>query len=129
MMVLFKSISRGELKNVVKNTWEHARNLGLFVLGYKAGCLALEKLWGHHAVNNFLCGFVLGGLVFGRKRPVLRNPRRSMCRLCCTCWAESCWAWFPWSISNCARSAGTVRTSPLSESTGTYSWRLVVGGL
>jgi peroxisomal membrane protein 4 len=41
MMLLFKNISRSELNAVIKNTWEHARNLGLFVLCYKAGCLAL----------------------------------------------------------------------------------------
>lgn len=73
MMLLFKSISKNELRNIVKLGLEHAKNLGAFVLGYKASCIILGRLWGERALNSFLAGFVVGGLVFGRKTPVILN--------------------------------------------------------
>lgn len=46
MMLLFKSISKAELKNIIKLGYEHAKNLGLFVFAYKASCFILAKIWG-----------------------------------------------------------------------------------
>lgn len=71
MMLLFKSVSRGELKNIVKLGFEHAKNLGLFVFAYKSACIVLARVWGEKAVNHFIAGFVFGGLIFGTKTPVI----------------------------------------------------------
>lgn len=70
MMLLFKSISKAELKNIIKLGFEHAKNLGLFVLAYKASCILLSHLWGEKSINHFISGFVFGGLIFGKKTPV-----------------------------------------------------------
>lgn len=70
MMILFKSVSKGELKNILKLGFEHARNLGLFVFSYKLSCILLNKIWGEKSLNHFLAGFVFGGIIFGRKTPV-----------------------------------------------------------
>lgn len=41
MTLLFKSLNKKEIVNICKLGFEHAKNLGLFVLGYKATCLLL----------------------------------------------------------------------------------------
>ena len=71
MMLLFKKISKGEIKNVFKLGYEHARNLGLFVLSYKSLCIVLNKLWGEKLINSFISGFIFGYLIFGKKTPVI----------------------------------------------------------
>lgn len=88
MMLLFKSVSKQEIKNIVKLGLEHAVNLGLFVFSYKASCILLAKLWGERPLNNFIAGFVFGGLIFGRKTPVYTILCRSMSKSCCTFSAE-----------------------------------------
>lgn len=86
MMLLFKSITKAELKNIIKLGAEHARNLGSFVLLYKTSCFLLEKLWGETSLNSFLSGFVIGGFIFGRKTPVhISHNVRSMSRSFSTC--------------------------------------------
>lgn len=37
---------------------------------YKAACLILSKIFGSRPSNSFLAGFVVGGLVFGKKTPI-----------------------------------------------------------
>ena len=71
MMLLFKSISKPEIKNIFKLGYEHARNLGLFVFSYKSLCIILGKIWGEKPINSFIAGFIFGGLYFGKKTPVL----------------------------------------------------------
>lgn len=85
MMLLFKSVSKAELKNILKLGFEHAKNLGLFVFCYKASCVILASLWGEKKVNHFLAGFVFGGLIFGRKTPVYVSLCRLMYKLSYTC--------------------------------------------
>jgi hypothetical protein len=42
----------------------------MFVLTYKSAVLILEKVFGKNPINNFLAGFVFGGLIFGKQTPV-----------------------------------------------------------
>jgi|JI6StandDraft_1071083.scaffolds.fasta_scaffold566591_1 peroxisomal membrane protein 4 len=70
MMLLFKTISKSEIKNIFKLGYEHARNLGIFVFSYKALCIILAKIWGEKPVNHFISGFIFGFFVFGKKTPV-----------------------------------------------------------
>ena len=41
MTLLFKSINRREVWNIIKLGFEHAKNLGLFVFGYKGTLILL----------------------------------------------------------------------------------------
>lgn len=41
MMLLFKSITKKEVKNIIRLGAEHAKNLGLFVFAYKSSCILL----------------------------------------------------------------------------------------
>ncbi len=70
MVMLFKKINAKQTLGLFKLAFEHGRNLGLFVCGYKALCILLEKLWGKKKVNSFISGFIFGGLIFGKKTPV-----------------------------------------------------------
>ncbi len=49
---------------------QHGKNLGLFVFSYKASCLILNKLFGKKSINNFISGFIFGGLIFGKNTPI-----------------------------------------------------------
>lgn len=69
MMLLFKSISKPEIKNIFKLGYEHARNLGLFVFSYKSLCIILGKIWGE-AHQQLYRRLYIRGLYFG-KTPVL----------------------------------------------------------
>jgi len=89
MTLLFKRMNKKELISIIKVGFEHARNLGLFVFGYKATCILLEKLVGKRSINNFIAGFLFGGLIFGRKTPViLIFICRLTIKLFCICSAE-----------------------------------------
>ena len=85
MMLLFKSISKAEIKNIFKLGYEHARNLGLFVFTYKALCILMSKLWGEKPVNSLIAGFIGGALFFSKKTPVQYQSRRLTCRFHCIC--------------------------------------------
>lgn len=37
---------------------------------YKLSCLLLTKAFGNRTSNNFIAGFVIGGIVFGKKTPI-----------------------------------------------------------
>lgn len=53
------------------NAFEHGKNLGLFVLIYKAIVMLLNKLRGKHSSNAFIAGCIGGGIIFGRtKTPI-----------------------------------------------------------
>lgn len=41
MTLLFKSLNQKEIVNIMKLGFEHARNLGLFVFGYKGTVIVL----------------------------------------------------------------------------------------
>lgn len=58
------------MKAIFRNAWEHGKKLGTFVFFYKATCLILSKIWGARPSNSFIAGFVVGGLVFGKKTPI-----------------------------------------------------------
>ena len=73
MTLLFKSLNQREVFNIIKLGFEHARNLGLFVFGYKGTVLLLEKTIGKRSVNSFIAGALFGGLIFGQKTPVFNN--------------------------------------------------------
>ena len=68
--MLFKKLNRKELYNIFKLALEHGKNLGLFVFAYKFSTLILEKILGKNSANNFISGFVFGGLIFGKQTPV-----------------------------------------------------------
>jgi hypothetical protein len=68
--MLFKKLNRKELYNIFKLAVEHGKNLGMFVFAYKFSLLVLEKVFGKNSANNFVAGFVFGGLIFGKQTPV-----------------------------------------------------------
>ena len=68
--LLFKRPNMKQLINIFKLALQHGRNLGLFVLMYKSSIILLEKVVGKHQFNNFIAGFVFGGLIFGKQNPV-----------------------------------------------------------
>ena len=74
MTLLFKDITLQQipalLKSICSMAFEHGKNLGLFVLFYKASYKALNAMLGVHSGNHFLAGLVFGGLIFGRKTGV-----------------------------------------------------------
>lgn len=70
MTFLYKSFNKKTIKAIFSNAWEHGKKLGLFVFFYKLTCLLLEKTTGYRPLNSFVAGFVVGGLVFGRKTPI-----------------------------------------------------------
>lgn len=70
MTILFKDVNKHNLKQIVKMTLEHAKNLGKFVFLYKLTCILLEKVLGKTSFNNFLSGFIWGYFVWGHKTPV-----------------------------------------------------------
>ena len=53
------------------NAFEHGKNLGLFVLIYKAMVMLLNKIRGKRSSNAFIAGCIGGGIIFGRaKTPI-----------------------------------------------------------
>jgi peroxisomal membrane protein 4 len=70
MTFLFKSFNSQTIKAIFKNAWEHGKKLGTFVFFYKITCLLLAKVWGKRPLNSFIAGFIVGGLVFGKKTPI-----------------------------------------------------------
>jgi len=50
--------------------FEHGKNLGLFVFGYKTIYKILDKLWGKKPINHLIAGFIFGGYIFGNKSSV-----------------------------------------------------------
>lgn len=70
MTFLFKTFNAKTIKAIFRNAWEHSKKLGTFVFFYKAACLLLAKLVGARPLNSFVAGFIVGGLVFGKKTPI-----------------------------------------------------------
>ena len=70
MTFLFKSFDSKSVKSIFKNAWEHGRKLGTFVFCYKLFCLVLKKILGNRPLNSFIAGFLVGGVVFGKKTPI-----------------------------------------------------------
>lgn len=70
MTFLFKSFNSQTIKAIVKNAWEHGKKLGTFVLCYKASCILLAKAFGQRPFNSMVAGFIVGGLIFGKKTPI-----------------------------------------------------------
>lgn len=70
MTFLFKSFTSKSVKSIFRNAWEHGRKLGTFVFFYKLSCLLLSKAVGPRPLNSFIAGFLVGGLVFGKKTPI-----------------------------------------------------------
>lgn len=70
MTFLFKSFTAKNIKIIFKNAWEHGRKLGTYVFLYKLCCVLLKNAFGYRPFNSFIAGFVVGGLVFGKKTPI-----------------------------------------------------------
>ena len=70
MTFLYKSFNKKTIRSIFSNAWEHGKKLGLFVFLYKLSCLLLEQVLGRRPLNSFIAGFVVGGLVFGKKTPI-----------------------------------------------------------
>lgn len=70
MTFLFKSFNPTTIKAIVRNAWEHGKKLGTFVFFYKTACILLAKFFGQRPLNSFVAGFVVGGIVFGKKTPI-----------------------------------------------------------
>ena len=70
MTFLFKSFNAKSVKSIFRNAWEHGKKLGTFVFFYKLLCLILRKIAGYRPLNSFVAGFLVGGLVFGKKTPI-----------------------------------------------------------
>lgn len=70
MTFLFKSFNAKTIKAIAKNAWEHGKKLGTFVFFYKAACILLGNAFGKRPLNSFVAGFIVGGLVFGKKTPI-----------------------------------------------------------
>jgi len=70
MTFLFKSFTAKTVKSIFRNAWEHGRKLGTYVFLYKLCFLLLKKVFGYRPFNSFIAGFIVGGLVFGKKTPI-----------------------------------------------------------
>lgn len=70
MTFLFKSFNAQTIKVIVKNAWEHGKKLGTFVFFYKTVCILLAKMVGERPSNSFAAGFIVGGIIFGKKTPI-----------------------------------------------------------
>ena len=70
MMILFKPLNKNNLKQLFKLTFEHANNLGKFVLIYKLLVQILNKYISPTLTNTFIAGTVGGVIAFGNKTPV-----------------------------------------------------------
>jgi peroxisomal membrane protein 4 len=70
MTFLYKSFNQKTIRSIFSNAWEHGKKLGMFVFFYKLSCLMLEQLMGPRPLNSFIAGFIVGGLVFGKKTPI-----------------------------------------------------------
>ncbi len=72
MTILFKEGSLKEkLLNIISLTYEHAKNLGLFVLIYKSLACTLRKLFKSKNISiNFIAGVIGGYFMWRKKTPV-----------------------------------------------------------
>eukprot|EP00052_Salpingoeca_macrocollata_P033316 m.7993 g.7993 ORF g.7993 m.7993 type:complete len:194 (-) comp4976_c0_seq2:52-633(-) len=72
MTFLFRKGSlRAKIETILRATFQHARNLGIFVTLYKTLMLLMEKVQGAPASPHaFLAGLVGGYVVFGEQNPV-----------------------------------------------------------
>lgn len=70
MTFLFKSFNAQTIRTIVKNAWEHGKKLGTFVFFYKTVCIILGKMVGERPLNSFVAGFIVGGIIFGKKTPI-----------------------------------------------------------
>jgi peroxisomal membrane protein 4 len=57
-------------KSILKATWQHSRNLGVFVPIYKSILLILKQFKQEHPMDSFLAGLVGGWIVFGEDTPI-----------------------------------------------------------
>lgn len=70
MTLLFKTINRKSLEDIVRLAYEHASNLGKFAFIYKALCILIAKSFHHAPWNSFVAGLIGGYVVFSDKTPV-----------------------------------------------------------
>ena len=72
MAALFnKGNIKAKIKSILELTYEHAKNLGIYVFLYKSGLHILKKLYGRKANwHSFVSGFIMGYIVFGKKTNV-----------------------------------------------------------
>lgn len=69
MTILFRQGSlRSKLTSIIKMTWEHARNLGIFVLLYKSlVCLLRHSFNSRNLIFNFIAGFICSYFTLSRE--------------------------------------------------------------
>jgi peroxisomal membrane protein 4 len=69
MTILFRSGSlKSKIISIIKMTWEHARNLGVFVLFYKSIVCILRHLFKSRTpIFNFISGFIASYLFLSRE--------------------------------------------------------------
>lgn len=74
MTLLFRDVTLKQapalFKNICSMAIEHGKNLGLFVLSYKAGYKLLDRLAKPSSLNHLLSGMLFGALIFGKKTGV-----------------------------------------------------------
>ena len=72
MTILFgKGPLKQKLISIIKLTWEHSRNLGIFVFLYKSLVCVLSKLRNKTSdVHSLISGAVCGYIIFGEKTSV-----------------------------------------------------------
>jgi len=72
MTALFnKGNWKTKLRTILQLTYEHAKNLGVYVFLYKAGLYILQKATGKKEKwHSFVSGFMMGYIVFGKKTNV-----------------------------------------------------------
>jgi peroxisomal membrane protein 4 len=68
--MLFKEGTLSEkMTGIFQLTYEHARNLGLYVFIYKSIVCLLNKIRRRKSkLHNFLAGCIAGYVIFGRKK-------------------------------------------------------------
>jgi peroxisomal membrane protein 4 len=72
MTFLFRSGSfQDKMRDIFKATWQHSRNLAMYVALYKAVCCLMRNARGVESPLNSLVGGAIGGaIVFGAQNPV-----------------------------------------------------------
>ena len=70
MTMLFKTGSMKEkIRIILKLTYEHSRNLGVYVLIYKSLVCVLNRIRNSKSqLHSFISGAIAGYLVFGRSK-------------------------------------------------------------
>ena len=75
MTMLFRKGSlKDKIKLIIQLTYEHAKNLGLYVFLYKSTVCLLTKMRAKKCKsNNFLSGLLCGYIVFGRNQTAVNQ--------------------------------------------------------